>query len=110
MSSLNPSAFPPLDPVPLVSARLEISHFVLHGGHDVLEPHSQLFTLGSRVLIQGGDNLKGREEREEEEVRQEDDRRVRGKEGRRRGGGRIGRCHLTSALASQGLLLFANAT
>lgn len=75
----------------------------------MLEPHGQLFTLGSRVLIQGGDNLKGREEKEEEEVRQEDDR-VRGKEGRRRGGGRIGWCHLTSALASQGLLLFANAT
>lgn len=68
-----PPAFSPLYPVSPVSARLEISHFVLHGGHDVLEPHGQLFTLGGRVLVQGGDNLKGREEKEE--VRRGDDRR-----------------------------------
>lgn len=41
----------------------------------MLEPHGQLFTLGRRVLVQGGDDLKGREEKEEEEVRPEDDRR-----------------------------------
>lgn len=74
----------------------------------MLEPHGQLFTLGSRVLIQGSDDLKGRDEKEEETVRQEDNRSVRKKRSRR--GGRREQCHLTSPLASQGLLLFASAT
>lgn len=39
---------------------LEISHFVFQGRRYLLEPQGQLFTLGSRVLIQGCDDLKGR--------------------------------------------------
>lgn len=37
----------------------------------MLEPHGQLFTLGGRVLVQGGDDLEGREEEEKEEVRRQ---------------------------------------
>lgn len=39
---------------------LEISHFVFQGCCYLLEPQGQLFTLGSWVLIQGCDDLKGR--------------------------------------------------
>lgn len=100
-SSINPSV---LHPISLVSAVLEISHFVLHGGHDVLEPYSQLFTLGGRVLVQGSNNLKGREEKEER-IRREND----GLQKKKKPAG-TERCYLTSVLASQGLLLFASAT
>lgn len=44
---------------------LEIGHFVFQGRRYLLEPQGQLFTLGSWVLIQGCDDLKGRMEGEE---------------------------------------------
>lgn len=47
-------------PPPPPHGGLEISHFIFQGCRYLLEPQGQLFTLGSRVLIQGCNDLKWR--------------------------------------------------